>query len=322
MFAHMPDIAELLSRVPLLRDLSEADLGRLAGQTRRLDFEPDHDIVEIGRPGRSLFLILEGTVRVLYPSSDIDFELARLGPGDFFGEMALLNDKPRSATVRSVEPVRALALDKEQFREVVLDRPDLGLQFLQVMSVRMRNADEQISSLSDQALKDPLTELPNRRAFRERIREEIDRVRRYGVSFSLVLLDLDDFKAINDGLGFDAGDEILAWVGRILMEHTRGSDMPFRIGGEEFAVVCPSTGADTARFAALRLVGVIGEAQTPLAHPIHVTVSAGYCSCPDHGSTYEALYRLAHRAMKRAKRNGRGQVAPAELRDVGPDVLA
>lgn len=309
----MPDISELLAQVPLLSHLSADDLSRLSAQVRPQSFDAGHDIVEIGTPGRSLYLIVSGDVRVVYPSPTHDFELARLGTGDFFGEMALLNDKPRSATVRAVDYVQTLALDKDDFRRIVVERPHLALELLEIMSIRIRNADEQISGLSDRAMRDPLTELPNRRAFRERVIQEIDLERRYGTPFSIVLLDVDEFRGINDTLGYDAGDELLIWVGRILLEHTRACDTAFRIGGEEFAVLCPSTGADTARTAADRLVALVSEARTPQERGIRLTLSGGYASCPEHASSLEGLQRLAERGTQRAKQAGRNQIADPPL---------
>lgn len=304
----MASTVELLSRVPLLADLDPAELETLAARTHRETFRTGDTIVEIGMPGRSLYLVVEGRVQVVYPSRNSDFELARLGPGDFFGEMALLNDKPRSATVRAIEPVDALVLDKEDFRRVVAETHGMALHLLAALSVRIRNADEQISSLSDQAVHDPLTRLLNRRAFHERLAEEVDRHRRYGSGFSMILLDLDRFKSINDTLGHTAGDRVLGWVGRILLEHTRAADTPFRIGGEEFAVLCPATEPDMARHAADRLVAVISEARLPSGLDLRVTMSAGYASCPAHATTFEDLYYTADRALYRAKESGRNMV--------------
>ena len=304
----MSDTITLLSRVPLLQDLGRTDLERLASRTRREHFHSGADIVRIGAPGRSLYLVLDGLVQVIYPSSSVDFELARLGAGDFFGEMALLNDKPRSATVRALTPVDLIALDKEDFRRVVSDTPELALELLAALSMRIRNADEQISTLSDQAVRDPLTGLLNRRAFQERLHEEVDRARRYGTCFGLVIMDVDHFKSINDTLGHVAGDEILAWVGRVLQEHTRAADSPFRIGGEEFAVLCSSSDAHTTGLAARRLVSVLAEAKPPSDAGVRVTLSAGFSACPEHGMSFEDVYGAADDALLRAKAAGRNQV--------------
>lgn len=304
--------SDYLRRVPLLQDLEEPDLRKMAGRTREEVYMAGTRIVEIGEPGECLYLILDGEVRVVFPGRDGDFELARLGTGDFFGEMALLNDQPRSATVSAVSPVRALVLDKSDFRQMIVESPKLALKLLQAMSQRVRYADEQMSGLSDKALRDPLTGLLNRRSFHERLSEESDRARRYGEHYSLILIDLDRFKSVNDMFGHDVGDAVLVWVGRMLTDHTRGADQPFRIGGEEFAVIAPGTGITVALSVAQRLVDTLSEARPPLEVQLKVSVSAGYAACPDNGYQPEVLFKVADQALLRAKQTGRGRVCGPE----------
>ncbi len=156
------DVVDHLSRIPLFEGLEPEALKKLAGLTRTVSFPTDARIVEMGESGLSLFVVLEGQVRVLYPARSSDFELARLGPGDFFGEMALLNDKPRSATVQAVEDVeQLLVLEQDDFRDVLLEAPSVAIQLIESLSIRIRSADEHISSLSDKAMRDPLTGLMN-----------------------------------------------------------------------------------------------------------------------------------------------------------------
>lgn len=304
--------SEYLKRVPLLRELDAKDLAKLAGRTREEVFMAGAPIVEIGEPGDCLYIVLDGTVQVVYPVETGEFELARLGPGDFFGEMALLNDRPRSATVRATQPVRALALDKADFREIILESPRLALSLLQAMSQRIRSADEHISGLSDKVLRDPLTGLLNRRAFHERLAEEAERARRYGEQFSLIILDLDRFKSVNDTFGHDVGDIVLVWIGRMLADHTRLADTPFRIGGEEFAIIAPETGLSVAYTVSQRLLDTLTEAKPPVDVQIRVSVSAGFAVCPDHGYQPETLYKTADQALLRAKHTGRGKVCGPE----------
>jgi diguanylate cyclase (GGDEF)-like protein len=298
-----------LARVPLFEGLSPSDVEHLASGARVESFAAGQNIVEIGEPGRSLYLLTDGVVQVVYPARESEFELARLGEGDFFGEMALLNDKPRSATVRAVTDVEALVVDKDSFHAAIIGRPKVGIQLLEALSVRIRHADEQISGLSDQVVRDPLTLLLNRRAFTQRMDEEVDRARRYHESFSLILMDVDHFKAINDTLGHDVGDEVLTWIGRVLTEHTRGADVPFRIGGEEFAILCPGTPAELTRSVAQRLLEIVGEAKPPGGHDIHVTISASYANCPDHGEAFEVLFNAADQGLLAAKQEGRNRVS-------------
>ncbi|RMH14822.1 MAG: GGDEF domain-containing protein [Gemmatimonadetes bacterium] len=306
---HAMTTDDLLARVPLFRSLDADALHRLAAATRPVSFPAETRIVEIGEAGHSLFILLSGEVRVLYPARSADYELARLGPGEVFGEMALLNDMPRSATVQAVGDVELLVLEKDDFRKVIEESPAVALKLLEVLSLRIRSADEHISGLSDKAMRDALTGLLNRRAFHERIKEEVDRSLRYGDTFALILLDLDHFKSINDTLGHDTGDAILSWLGRLLIDHTRSADAPFRVGGEEFAILAPATSADVAANVAQRLVETVAEARPPVGHELRVTMSGGFAACPDHGAAPDVLYTVADRALLRAKENGRNRIA-------------
>ncbi len=292
---------DLLARVPLFAALGPDDLARIARVTHLRTFAEGEDIFEIGEPGRCLYILTAGAVQVLHPNRPATLQLARIGPGEFIGEMALLNDSPRSATARAAGRVEALVLDKVDFRQLVLEQPEVGLKLLEVLSKRIRAADEQISGLSSQAVRDSLTGLLNRLAFEERIEEEAARVRRYGGSFSLVVVDLDDFAAVNETLGHDAGDDILAWVGRLLSEHTRASDVPFRYEQDVFTVLCPWTAAEVAGNVAARLAALIGEARPPLAAEVSLSVAAASATCPDHAHEGKALYHHAERALLAAK---------------------
>ncbi len=312
----MSDTVELLKQVPLLRTLPEADLVRLADSTRHVSYRPDQVVVEMGDAGHSLYVILEGGVQVVYPGRTSEFELARLGPGDFFGEMALLNEKPRSATVRALDGVEALVLEKDSFRRAVEERPALAVRLLEALSERMRHTDAHISDLSEDALRDPLTGLLNRRSFHDRVTREIGRVLRYHGVFSLVLLELDAFGGLADTVGQDTANEVLRWIGRLLLEHTRTADCPFRVGPEEFAVLCPDSGSEAAGQAARRLIDLVAAARPPV-EGLSLTMSAGHATCPDHGARFEALYRGADEALARAHEAGtsRVQAAVAALPD-------
>ncbi|MDA0327448.1 MAG: cyclic nucleotide-binding domain-containing protein [Gemmatimonadetes bacterium] len=97
---------DLLARIPLFSSLGEEDLAHVAAIARVRTLDKGERVFEIGEPGRSLFLITEGFIQIHQPHRETHFELAQLGPGDFFGEMALLNDAPRSATARPLSRLR------------------------------------------------------------------------------------------------------------------------------------------------------------------------------------------------------------------------
>jgi diguanylate cyclase (GGDEF)-like protein len=155
---------------------------------------------------------------------------------------------------------------------------------------------------------DDLTKLPNRRAFTEAAAAELVRARRSGRPLAVALVDLDDFKQINDTFGHSSGDRILCDVADVLREHFREVDLPSRLGGEEFAVLLPETDLAGAREAAERFVSALADAEFGDGRigPHGITASAGVAAAAD--LEIEVLLESADRALYRAKERGKNQV--------------
>jgi len=172
--------------------------------------------------------------------------------------------------------------------------------------------------LKAHARTDELTNLPNFRAFRERIDLEIERASRYPEQFGVLILDLDRFKKYNDTYGHLAGNEALQRVSRVIREAVRTVDFPARYGGEEFAVIVPQI--DTAALTAIaERIRASVEAMPAPAGGAAVTVSIGAALFPDDGATADRLFHAADERLYAAKEAGRNRlVAPgAKLSDVG-----
>ena len=289
---------ELLAEIPLFAALADEELEEMALAAVTRGFEEGSVIFHIGEPGRSLYVVTQGVVQIHHPERDTRFELAQLATGDFFGEMALLNDAPRSATARAFTTVEALVVDKVDFRRILTEKPEVAIKILQAMSGRVRKADELIQGLTSRAFEDPLTGLLNRNAFHAQMDGEVARTRRYGGVFSLVLLDLDDFGEVNDAVGREEGDRILSWVGRLLNEHTRSSDQPFRFGDDRFAVLCPGITGASAENVARRLELLLSEARPPIDGSVSLSVSTAIASCPVDGEESVDLYRVAEERLE------------------------
>lgn len=152
---------------------------------------------------------------------------------------------------------------------------------------------------------DELTGCSNYRAFQQRLADEIDRSMRYGRWLSLIVCDIDQFRAYNDRYGHDRGDETLAAVGAHLQSCARSSDIVARIGGDEFAILLPETGIEEANSVAQRITA--GAAEDP-ALP---TLSAGVACLRADQPTGRRLFRDADQAMYAAKRAGRSRVVVA-----------
>jgi two-component system cell cycle response regulator len=172
-----------------------------------------------------------------------------------------------------------------------------------LVGMQRANANRLIWRLSDAAVTDALTGLMNRRGFQDLITTELERARRSGQPLSLLMADLDHFKALNDSFGHGAGDRALEQLSLILDTAKRRIDTAARIGGEEFAVVLPDSDHHAAYILAERMRREVRE--TFMYEPYELTVSIGVATFPSHGSSVEALVSQADEALYAAKALGR-----------------
>jgi diguanylate cyclase (GGDEF)-like protein len=157
--------------------------------------------------------------------------------------------------------------------------------------------------VSEQALTDSLTELPNRRAFDQRLEEEIRRSRRYDHKFVLLMLDIDGFKRVNDSFWHPYGDRVLHQIGQVLQERVRDTDFAARYGGDEFAFILPETPIEAAETVTAKLQAAILEHEFgwPEGEGIPIAVSVGAAVFPTNGENAESLLCAADAALYRGK---------------------
>jgi len=162
-----------------------------------------------------------------------------------------------------------------------------------------------------QVVTDHLTRLYNRRYFMNRAGEEIERSLRHQAPLSVLMIDIDHFKAFNDTYGHATGDRVLQTVARAMQDALRKPDICARHGGEEFAVLLPSTPGENAYYVAERVRRTLsGTRYTGLGLPAeaNITISVGVATCPRDATELDALMELADKALYRAKAAGRDQV--------------
>lgn len=172
---------------------------------------------------------------------------------------------------------------------------------------RLRHSQEQLARL---VIQDQLTNVLNARAFADRLGQELDRNRRYPRPLSLMYMDLDNFKIINDTHGHQTGDAVLRLVADAMRSSVRQTDVVGRLGGDEFAVLMPETDAQLADAAAKRLVAGLRDVfkGTP-----NVTASIGVVSCTATEASTDDLLRRADQAMYDAKKLGKDRVVQVAL---------
>ncbi|MEU7588985.1 diguanylate cyclase [Micromonospora sp. NPDC049230] len=205
-----------------------------------------------------------------------------------------------------------LGADEFDDDDLVTLRTFAGHAAVAVDNVRVHEEAQRLS------LTDPLTGLWNYRYLRESIRREVERASRFGRMLSVLALDLDRFKDVNDTYGHAAGDTVLAEFARRVRGEIREVDLAFRQGGEEFVLLLPETDARGAAIVAERLGAAIRE--TPIAveayaGPVVVTVSVGIAVYPDNGSTGREVLEAADDALYAAKAAGRDTYRVAEVRE-------
>ncbi len=172
-----------------------------------------------------------------------------------------------------------------------------------------------LTHLERLAITDGLTGLYNYRYFQERFKEEVRLTRRYQHPLALMLIDLDNFKRINDKYGHLEGDYLLVQVAELLQSTLRSTELIARYGGDEFVVLLPSTNLKGASSAAERLLEACAHAQfsTTLGQPtLQITCSIGIAAYPETTDDPAKLLELADSALEKAKRNGRNQLASVE----------
>jgi len=217
-------------------------------------------------------LIARGVTRPLSRLSDIT---RRIEEGDYAA----------SAQVAGPEEVRELSRRFDMMREAIAAR--------EAQVVRL-------------AYRDPLTDLPNRVLFNDRLRTAVEGGRRSGAPLSVLLMDLDRFKYINDKLGHHVGDLVLQQVAHRVDELVRRSDTTARLGGDEFAVLLMNTGVEEARGVAAKIVAALEAPIEVGDQSLDVRASIGVAAFPAHGEDADMLLRRADAAMYAAKRGNSG----------------
>ena len=202
--------------------------------------------------------------------------------------------------------MRAGAVDYLEKDQITLPLLERSLRYAVQRAQALRN-------LRDQAIHDDLTGLYNRREFNRLLAEEISRCRRYGRAMTLLMFDIDRFKAVNDTLGHQAGDTVLRHTARALHDALRAVDRPARYGGDEFAVILSETVGKAAMGAAERLSRVVAQtvAADGIKLPFPLSLSIGLAEWPTDAETAEKLIEKADQALYAAKREGGNRVMPA-----------
>jgi diguanylate cyclase (GGDEF)-like protein len=259
-------------------------------------YPPGHVIIRQDEPGGTAYAILSGRVRVLesVPDTPVEMFLGELGTGEVFGELGVLRERPRSATVVTLERTRCLAITAADFLEMLQQSKEMSLALLRILAGRLYEADRLLARHAP----DPLTGLPGRRAFHEIYRRLTAGARRRGTGVLLLVLDVQHLKDINDRFGYAVGDDVLRTVADALVESSRSTDLVARYGGDEFAVLLIEAAAKDADVVTRRVQQKLHQLAVYRNLPLTVDCRIGFAVSQNPPETADDLLRLADEHMQ------------------------
>jgi diguanylate cyclase (GGDEF)-like protein len=306
-------------RIRLFRDVDLQAVWHLLETCPVRHLSPGQTLISAGDIHRDVHILIDGRLGIrLGTSEEI---VASVEPGNSVGELAVIDQKPRSATVIASEPSRTLEVPEDVFWALLRRSHALALNMLGTVCERLRGSNLTLSEskrLQDlyerQASLDALTGIGNRRWLDDVLGRQMRRNAWKKEALSVLMLDIDHFKRTNDDHGHAAGDFVLFAVAQVLKGRLRPTDLCARYGGEEFTVVLPATPLDGALCAAERVRRAVAETDlvTPEGKVLpHVTVSLGAAEM-GHEESPEELLARADAALYRAKHEGRDCVCAAE----------
>jgi diguanylate cyclase (GGDEF)-like protein len=287
---------EGLASVSLLHSLSHELLERLLARSSNQIFRAGQTIIRQGESSRAVYVVLSGRVRIVEAVADspVEMFLGELGPGEIFGELAILKERPRSATVMGLEKTSCLVMPEDDFLEVLHKSPNMSIELMRVIAGRLYDADRVLARYAP----DPLTGLPGRRAFHDLYRRLTAGAKRRGSNILLLAVDVIHLKEINDKFGYSAGDDVLRTVANALIESSRMTDLVARYGGDEFAALLLDAAEKDVDVVVNRIHQKLQDMviERGLPYAVHCRIGFSFSVTPP--DTVDELLRIADQDMQ------------------------
>ncbi len=317
---HADRVPSLLANSRLFKGVDLATMDAELRESRLLSIDPGQVLLDPKHLNTHIYIVLHGELLVCLEPK-ITNPLVRLGVGDCVGELSIIDASAPSAYVVAAVQTQLLSITKPVLWRMLALQQAMALNLLHVLAHRIReNNVVLLGSLElqrqyrNKAETDALTGLHNRAWFEEVFPKQLELCERTGQHASLLMVDIDHFKKVNDEYGHSCGDEVLRHMGSLLRRNLRSTDLCARYGGEEMIVLMPGTEMLQGQLTADRLRESI--ASTPLrlqdGRELTVQVSGGIAQWQP-GTALHDLIRSADQALYKAKDGGRNQIATSTL---------
>lgn len=320
---------DFLKSVAIFSLLEPDETETISGALRRVEVPKDSVLFRQGDDGNELYVVQRGTI-----ASSIELpdggtrEIALFRPGDFFGEMSIFEEAPRSATCHAKEESVVLSLRDQDFFSFISAHPQIAIKImyrmLNIVTQRLENTGAFLADMvtwgekaRKRAITDELTGVYNRRFLEDVIPDYFRAAQSKNNPLTLIMVDLDRFREINEAYGNQMGDRAILEAVSAFRRHLSEKDIIARYGGDEFTVLLPETGTDRAAEVAWAICGDIREL-TFLKEAggaiDRVTTSQGIASYPDCATDLKSLRIAADEALYKAKEAGKDRVVCAQPR--------
>lgn len=314
---------KLLRSVDIFSSLQLFELKMLAAYLNDFTVNAGDVICRQGDPGEELYIIESGEMGVIIRIADgSEKEIVTLKSGDFFGEMSIFDNSPRSATCRAKANSTLLKLRKEDFIKLMEQSPDTAItimkNMLNITSDRIDNSGKFLSEMVKwgndagmRALTDALTGVYNRRYLESVIGAKFASCRDRRSPFSVIMADLDYFREVNEKYSHEIGDKYIKEVAKVFSTKIDDNDIVVRFGGDEFIIIMPESDAKAAGKKAEKIRKKVEKLDFLSAYEgpeLKVSVSLGIAVFPDCSDNLKVLREKADTALYKAKNGGRNCV--------------
>jgi diguanylate cyclase (GGDEF)-like protein len=315
-----------LKKVLIFSECSDRELRAVAGELSEQTLGQDEVLFHEGDEGSEFFIVKKGTVKIVIQTADgNEKEVARFGSGNFFGEMSIVDDAPRSATCQAVEESVLYHMHERDFYRLMERQPHAAIKIMYKMlnttAQRLKATSRFVADMvrwgndaSRRAITDEITGAYNRRYLDRLLTETAAAASAADGTFSMIMMDLDRFREINEAHGHEVGNTLLCRAVEVMKTVLDETDVLARYGGDEFTILLRDTKLEEAARRAEKIRLAVEEALfeiAPLATPLAVTVSQGVAGYPDSGTGLDEITKRADRALYQAKEEGRNRVVSA-----------
>lgn len=322
----------VLLGIDIFSGLTDADLSALAAKMRECEYHPGQTVFRENEAGAELFVVSSGLVAISVASQDgEDIELSRVGRGAFFGEMAILERAPRSATCTAVEETKCLVLEAADFEALLIEVPSAAVgvleRMLAIAAGRLLKTGSFLSQMVQwgddarkRAITDSATGLFNRRYLEDSFETILARAKREGSGLSFAMFDLDRFGKMNAAYGAEFCDRVILTAADAFHAVFGDEDILVRYGGDEFCFIIPGL----ASHALAKCEGVCAALRA-LVFPEHpelaLSCSIGVAHFPTVAASADELKEKADKALYIAKEAGRDRAIAWEGEEQKRDIL-